>query len=244
MEGFQPSRIEEIVEKVKTEIDEVIRTEGEEACYELGIQGMAPELKKYVGRLKYRTSYGQNILAHSKEVSHIAGLIAAELDLNKDICKRAGLLHDIGKGVIEEDKGHAITGAELAKRFGENDTVVNAILSHHFDEQPLSLEAIVVQIADSISASRPGTRRDSFDSYIRRLENLENIALSFKKVEKTYAIQAGRELRVLVNSIETTDEESKILARDIAKKIESELRYPGQIKVTVVRESRITEYAK
>lgn len=241
---IQPSRIEEIVEKVKTEIDEVIRTEGEEACYELGIQGMAPELKKYVGRLKYRTSYGQNILAHSKEVSHIAGLIAAELDLNKDICKRAGLLHDIGKGVIEEDKGHAITGAELAKRFGENDTVVNAILSHHFDEQPLSLEAIVVQIADSISASRPGARRDSFDSYIRRLENLENIALSFKKVEKTYAIQAGRELRVLVNSIETTDEESKILARDIAKKIESELRYPGQIKVTVVRESRITEYAK
>ena len=178
---------------------------------------------------------------HSLCVLHM--LRQNERTVTTDLAQ-AALLHDIGKGVIEEDKGHAITGAELAKRFGENDTVVNAILSHLFDEQPLSLEAVVVQIADSISASRPGARRDSFDSYIRRLENLENIALSFKKVEKTYAIQAGKELRVLVNSVETTDEESKILARDIAKKIESELRYPGQIKVTVVRESRITEYAK
>ena len=241
---IQPSRIEEVVEKVKTEIEEIIRNEGDNACYELGVQGLSPELKKYIGRLKYRTSYGQNVLSHSKEVAHVSSIIAADLGLDKEVCKRAGLLHDIGKGVIEEDKGHAVTGAELAKRFGENETVVNAILAHHEDTKPNSLEALIIQIADTISASRPGARRDSFESYIKRLEGLENIALGFKKVEKAYAIQAGREIRVLVNSFDTNDEESKILARDVAKKIEEELRYPGQIKVTVIRESRMVEYAK
>lgn len=245
MDGrIQPSRIEEIVDKVKMELDEVIRNEGENACYELGIQGISPELKKYLGRLKYRTSYGQNVLIHSKEVAHIASIVASDLGLNKDICKRAGLLHDIGKGVVEEDKGHAVTGAELAKRFGETDIVVKAILTHHDDLGPSTPEALVIQIADTISASRPGARRDSFESYIKRLENLENIALSFRKVEKAYAIQAGREIRIVVNNMETTDEEAKILGRDIAKKIENELRYPGQIKVTLIRETRIIEYAK
>ncbi len=241
---IQPSRIEEVVDKVKLEIDERIKTEGENACYELGVQGLAPELRKYVGRLKYRTSYGQNVLNHSKEVAHVATILAADLGLDKEVCKRAGLLHDIGKGVIEEDRGHAITGAELAKRFGEDEIVVNAILTHHEDEEPTSLEALIIQIADTISASRPGARRDSFESYIKRLENLENVALSFKKVEKAFAIQAGREIRVIVNSVEINDEGSKILARDIAKKIENELRYPGQIKVTLVRETKIVEYAK
>ena len=241
---IQPSRIEEIVDKVKLEIEEVIKNEGENACYELGVQGINPELKKFIGRLKYRTSYGQNVLMHSKEVAHLATIMAADLGLDREVCKRAGLLHDIGKGVIEEDKGHAITGAELAKRFGENDAVVHAILTHHEDEEPRTPEALIIQIADTISASRPGARRDSFESYIKRLENLENVALSFKKVDKAYAIQAGREIRVLVNSGDVTDEGSKILAREIAKKIESELRYPGQIKVTLVRETRITEYAK
>jgi ribonuclease Y len=245
MDGrIQPSRIEEIVEKVKQEVEEVIRNEGENACYELGIQGIAPELKRYIGRLKYRTSYGQNVLSHAKEVSHLSSIMATELGLDKEMCKRAGLLHDIGKAVVEEDKGHAITGGELAKRFGEPDVVVNSILAHHEDVDAMTPEAVVIQIADTISASRPGARRDSFESYIRRLENLENIALGFKKTEKAYAIQAGRELRVLINSVETNDEEAKILARDISKKIENELRYPGQIKVTVIRESRVTEYAK
>lgn len=241
---IQPSRIEEIVEKVQQEIDEIIKNEGENACYELGVQGISPELKKYIGRLKYRTSYGQNVLSHAKEVAHISSIIATELGLDKESCKRAGLLHDIGKGVVEDDRGHAITGAELAKRFGETDMVVNAIHSHHEDVEARSQEAIVIQIADTISASRPGARRDSFESYIRRLENLENIALSFGKTEKAYAIQAGRELRVLVNSTDTNDEEAKILARDISSKIEDELRYPGQIKVTILRETRIVEYAK
>jgi len=241
---IQPSRIEEIVEKVKEEIDEIIYSEGDNACYELGIHNISTELKKYVGRLKFRTSYGQNVLAHSKEVARIASIIALELGLDKEICKRAGLLHDIGKGVINEEKRHAITGAELAKRFGENEVVVNAILSHHGDAQTISLEGLVIQIADTVSASRPGARRDTFENYIRRLENLENIALSFPKVEKAYAIQAGREIRVIVNSENTTDEDAKILARDIVNRIEKELKYPGQIKVSVIRETRIVEYAK
>ncbi|HOJ50800.1 MAG TPA: ribonuclease Y [Spirochaetota bacterium] len=241
---IQPSRIEEIVEKVKEEINEIIYSEGDNACYELEIHNMHPELKKYIGRLKFRTSYGQNVLAHSKEVARIASIIAVELGLDKEICKRAGLLHDIGKGVINEEKRHAITGAELAKRFGESEAVVNAILSHHDDAQPLTLEALVIHISDTISASRPGARRDTFENYIKRLENLQNIALSFPKVEKAYAIQAGREVRVIIDSETTNDEDAKILAREIVNRIEKELKYPGQIKVSVIRETRIVEYAK
>lgn len=242
---IHPARIEEIVDKVNNEIQDKIREEGERACFDLGISGMAPELQRYIGRLRFRTSYGQNNISHSKEVARLAALIAAEVGADVEISKRAGLLHDIGKGVSEEgDGGHATIGAEIARKLGEHAKIVNAIASHHYDVEPESLEAIIVQTADAISAGRPGARRETFENYIKRLENLEKIANSFYGVEKSFAIQAGRELRILVNQDNMVDDDAKKLAREIAKRIEDELKYPGQVKVTVIRETRVVEYAR
>jgi len=242
---IHPARIEEIVNKVKAEIDEIILEEGEKACFDLNLQGLSRELHKYIGRLKYRYSYGQNILNHSKEVAHIAGIIAGELGADVEICKTAGLLHDIGKGIIiEGEGGHATIGADIARKLGLNPIIVNAIASHHFDVEPETVEAIVIQVSDAISASRPGARKESFDNYIKRLDNLEKIAREFKGVEKAYAIQAGRELRIIMNSEGTNDEEVRGTARNIAKRIEDELKYPGQIKVTAIRETRIIEFTR
>jgi ribonuclease Y len=241
---IQPARIEEIHNKVMNEIYEIIRQEGENACFNLGIHNIHPEMKKYIGRMKYRSSYGQNLLAHSVEVAHLASMMAGDLGLNRELAKRGGLLHDIGKIIMDDDRGHVMAGADLAKRFGESEEVINCILAHHEEVPHSTPESMIVRLADAISASRPGARRDSFERYIERLENLENIALEFKKIEKAYAIQAGRELRVIVNSHNTTDSEAKILARQIADKIESNLRYPGQIRVTIFRETRFVEYAK
>ena len=242
---IHPARIEEVVNKVKNEIDQIIVEEGEKAAFELNIQGLTEDELRYIGILKYRTSYGQNILEHSKEVAHICGILAAELGLDVEKTKRAGLLHDIGKGSTAEGEGaHALVGAEMAKRAGESPKVVNMIAAHHYDREPESLEAIIVQIADAISASRPGSRRESLDAYIKRLENIESIAMSFEGVEKAFSIQAGRELRVIVSNTDVPDDRVEMLARDIAKKIEDELKYPGIIKVTVVRETRVVEYAR
>ncbi len=242
---IHPARIEEVVEKVKRDFDRMIIEEGEKAAFELNIQGLTEEELAYIGILKYRTSYGQNVLEHSKEVAYICGILAAELGLDVERTKRAGLLHDIGKGNITEKEGaHALIGAEMARRAGEDPMVVNMIAAHHYDKDPESLEAIIVQIADAISASRPGSRKETLDAYIKRLEHIEGIAKQFSGVEKAYSIQAGRELRVIVSSDEVSDEEMETLARGIAKRIESELKYPGIIKVTVIREKRIVEYAK
>jgi ribonuclease Y len=242
---IHPARIEEVVEKVKNELEENMLDEGERAAFELGIPGLSRDALYYVGKLKYRSSYGQNVLSHSKEVANLAAIMAGELKLDVVIAKRAGLLHDIGKGSIVEGEGaHAIVGSELAKKFGENDIVVNIIASHHNDREPESFEAILVQVADAISASRPGARRESLDTYLKRLENLENIAYGFKGVEKCYAIQAGREIRVMVSNEQVNNEEATILARDIASKIESELKYPGIVRVTLIRETRIVDYAR
>ncbi len=242
---IHPARIEEVVEKVTQEIEENMLEEGEKAAFELGIPGLSKEALYHVGKLRYRSSYGQNILAHSKEVANLSGIMAGELNLDVMLAKRSGLLHDIGKGSIVEGEGaHAVVGAEMAKKFGESDKVVNVIASHHFDKQPETFEAMLIQVADAISASRPGARRESLDTYLKRLENLENIASSFKGVEKCYAIQAGRELRVLVANDLVNDEKAEMLAREIAQKIESELKYPGIVRVTVIRETRIIEYAK
>ena len=242
---IHPARIEEIVQKVTKEVSQTIYEEGERVLFELGIHNMSPEGIRALGRLHYRTSYGQNVLSHSKEVAIVAGMIAAEVGGNVEIAKRAALLHDIGKGVETDGEGnHAEVGAELARRIGEDERVVNAIVSHHNDAEPASLEAIIVQIADAISASRPGARRETLDSYLKRLENLEKIAEDFPGVDKAYAIQAGRELRIMVNNDAVDDDKAKTLAKEIAKKIENELKYPGRIKVTVIRESRIVEYAR
>ncbi len=243
---IQPGRIEEVVNKAKAEVEETIREEGEQACYKLGIHGMNAELVKLLGRLRYRTSYGQNVLANSIETASLGAMIAAELGADVKTVKRAGLLHDIGKAVDHEVEGpHAQIGADLAKRYGESPKVVAAIAAHHNEaDGPQSIEAIIVQAADAISGARPGARRETLESYVKRLEALENIANSFSGVEKSFAIQAGREVRILVKPEEVDDLAAIRLARDIAKKVEESLEYPGQIKVTVVREMRAVDYAK
>lgn len=242
---IHPARIEEIISKVVEEVNETIYEEGEKAVLMLGIIGIPTEGIINLGRLYFRTSYGQNVLSHSIEVATIAGTLAAELGADVALAKRAGLFHDIGKGAATDgDSSHTQAGYEIAKKIGEPEGVLNAILSHHGDVEPNCLESIIVQIADAISASRPGARRESLESYIKRLENLEKIAASFNGVEKAFAIQAGREVRVIVNNNTISDSEADILAKNIAKKIESELKYPGKIKVTVIRESRFIEYAR
>ncbi len=242
---IHPTRIEEVVEKVRKEVDVIIREEGEKAVFDLGLSGIHPEIVKTLGRLKYRTSYGQNILQHSREVAYLAGMMAAELGSDQKLAKRAGLLHDLGKAIDHDVEGsHQEIGSNMAKKFGENFKVVNAIFAHHGDADPLTVEAALVAAADALSAARPGVRRESIENYIKRLEDLEKLALSFKGVEKCYAIQAGREIRIIVKPEEVNDELSALIARDLSRKIEAEMSYPGQIKVTVIRESRHVEYAK
>lgn len=242
---IHPARIEEMVEKAQKEVESIIRDEGEKATFDTGIHGLHSDLIKYLGKLYYRTSYGQNVLHHSIEVSHLAGAMAAELGVDVKLTKRAGLLHDIGKSVDQETEGpHALLGAELAKKYGESFEVVNAIASHHNDVEPQTVEAILVQAADAVSAARPGARRETLEAYIKRLEKLEEIANSFSGVEKSYAIQAGREIRIMVKPEDVDDLGVLEIARNIAKKVEDELEYPGQIKVNVIRETRATEYAK
>ncbi len=242
---IHPARIEEIVQKVTKEISQTIYEEGERVLFELGIQGMSPEGIRALGRLHFRTSYGQNVLSHSKEVAIIAATLAAEIGADVELAKRAALLHDIGKGIETNGEGsHVEMGMELARKIGEDPKVINAIGAHHNDIEPETIEAVIVQIADAISASRPGARRETLDNYLKRLENLEKIAESFEGVEKAFAIQAGRELRILVNNEVVDDMEAKELAKKIAKKIEAELKYPGRIKVTIIRETRIVEYAR
>ncbi|MDR0587099.1 MAG: ribonuclease Y [Treponema sp.] len=242
---IHPARIEEVVAKVSKEISQKIFEEGEKVLFDLGIHNISQEAIRALGRLYFRTSYGQNVLYHSREVAIIAGILAAELGVNRELAKRAALLHDIGKGAeSDSDLNHAEIGMDMARKMGEDPRVINAIGSHHNDMEPTCIESVLVQIADAISAARPGARRETLDNYIKRLENLENIATGFTGVDKAYAIQAGRELRILVNNDVVNDDESKGLAKDIAKKIENDLRYPGRIKVTIIRETRITEYAR
>ena len=242
---IHPARIEETVEKVKKELDQQIKEAGEAAMFESGIFGLHPEIVKILGRLKFRTSYGQNVLKHSIEVSHLAGVMATELGIDATLAKRAGLLHDLGKAVDYEVEGtHMQIGADLAKKYRENHNVINAILAHHGDVEPKTLEAVIVQAADAISGARPGARRETTTNYIKRLQKLEEISSSFKGVEKCYAIQAGREVRVMVKPEQINDAQTLFLAKDIAKKIEQEMEYPGQIKVNVIREWRATEFAK
>ena len=242
---IHPARIEETIEKVKKELDQQIKEAGEAAMYECKIFGLHPEIVKLLGRLKFRTSYGQNVLKHSIEVAHLAGVMAAELGVDETLAKRAGLLHDLGKAVDYEIEGtHMQIGGDLAKKYRENNSVVNAILAHHGDVEPKTLEAVLVQAADAISGARPGARRETTTNYIKRLQKLEEISSGFKGVEKCYAIQAGREVRVMVKPEQVNDSQTTFLAREIAKKIEQEMEYPGQIKVNVIREGRATEFAK
>ncbi|WP_251860256.1 ribonuclease Y [Clostridium sp. Marseille-Q2269] len=242
---IHPARIEEMVEKAKKEVEVSIKEEGEQATFETGIHGLHLELTRLLGRLKYRTSYGQNVLKHSIEVSYLAGLMASELGIDPTLAKRVGLLHDIGKAVDHEVEGpHAIIGSEIAKKYRESALVVNAIGAHHGDMEPQSLEAILVQAADAISAARPGARRETLEAYIKRLEKLEEIANECEGVEKSYAIQAGREIRIMVKPEVLDDTGCIEMARNVVKQIESELEYPGQIKVNVIRETRAIEYAK
>ena len=242
---IHPGRIEEVVEKVKKEMDNKIREEGEKALFDTGLHGIHPELVKLLGRLKYRTSYGQNVLQHSMESAYLMGVMASELKLDFTLAKRIGLLHDIGKAISHEVEGtHSKLGADLARKYGESENICHAIEAHHQDIEPKTLLAVLVQAADSISASRPGARRETLETYVKRLEKLEAIADSFKGVAKAYAIQAGREIRVMVQPDKVTDAQAAVMARDITKKIEEGLEYPGQIKVTVVRETRAVEYAK
>lgn len=242
---IHPSRIEETVEKCRREVEAVIKKEGEQATLETGVHGLNPELVKLLGRLKYRTSYGQNVLKHSIEVSHIAGMIASELGLDATLAKRAGLLHDIGKAMTHEvDGSHVQIGVDLARKYKESREVVHAIEAHHGDVEPHTLVAMIVQAADAVSAARPGARRENLETYIKRLQKLEEIANSFSGIEKSFAIQAGREVRIMVKPDEVSDDEMAFIARDIARKIEEELEYPGQIKINVIREMRQVDYAK
>ncbi|GAB4238922.1 MAG: ribonuclease Y [Deltaproteobacteria bacterium] len=242
---IHPARIEETVEKVTREVEDTIREAGEQALFDLGIHGVHAELVKLIGKLKYRTSYGQNIYSHSLDVAFLCGMMASELGLNAKVAKRAGLLHDIGKAVDHEVEGpHALIGADLARKYGESARIVHAIAAHHEDESPKDILPILVQAADALSGARPGARREMLANYIKRLEDLEAIAKSFAGVEKSYAIQAGREIRIIVDHQKIADDAATLLARDIAKKIETDLSYPGQIRVTVIRETRAVEYAR
>ncbi|MFP4484652.1 MAG: ribonuclease Y [Spirochaetaceae bacterium] len=242
---IHPTRIEEVVQKVTNEISQSIYEEGEKVLFELGIHHMKPEGIRGIGRLQFRTSYGQNVLAHSKEVAVFAGMIAGEMGADRDLAKRGGLLHDVGKGIESDgDSNHVELGVELAKRIGEDPKVINAIAAHHGDVPHSCVESVIVQIADALSASRPGARRETLDNYIKRLENLERIAEEFQGVDKAYAIQAGRELRIMVDHEQVSDVEAQDIAKQIARRIEEQLRYPGRIKVTMIRETRIIEYAR
>ena len=242
---IHPARIEEIVQKVTREIQNKIYEEGERILFDLGIHNMPTDGIRALGRLYFRTSYGQNVLIHSKEVAMIASMLAAEVGADRDLAKRAAILHDIGKGAeSDSDQNHAEVGAEIARKMGEDARIINAIAAHHNDIEPTTIEAVIVQIADAISAARPGARRETIDNYVKRLENLEAIAESFNGVEKAYAIQAGRELRILVNNEKIADNEVKDLASNIAKQIETDLKYPGRIRLTMIRETRIVEYAR
>ena len=242
---IHPTRVGDMVEKARKEVDQVIKKEGERAIFETNVHGIHPELVKLLGRLHYRTSFGQNVLNHSIEVAHLSGILAGELKVDINAAKRAGLLHDIGKSVDQETEGsHISIGVDLARKYKEHENIVHAIEAHHGDVEAKTLLAAIVQAADAISAARPGARREDIENYIKRLEKLESIANDFKGVERTYAIQAGREIRVMVRPEDINDDDMIILARDIAKRIESELEYPGQIKVHVIRENRAIEYAK
>jgi ribonuclease Y len=242
---IHPARIEEMVEKAQKEVEQIVREAGEQATFETGVHGLHPELVKLLGRLRFRTSYGQNVLKHSVEVSHLAGIMAAELGCDIQISKRAGLLHDIGKAVDHEVEGsHLEIGRDLLRKYRESPEVMHGMECHHGDYEPQSVEAVLVTAADGVSAARPGARRETLENYIRRLEKLESLADSFEGVEKSYAIQAGREIRIIVKPERVDDATATKMARDIVKRIESELEYPGQIKVTVIRETRAVEYAR
>ncbi|HEB76410.1 MAG TPA: ribonuclease Y [Nitrospirae bacterium] len=242
---IHPARIEEVVEKARKEVDAAIREEGEKAVFDLGLSGVHPDIIKLLGRLRYRTSYGQNVLQHSREVAYLSGLMAGELGVNIKLAKRSGLLHDIGKAVDHEVEGpHHEIGMNIARKYGEDERVLNAIACHHGDIEPLCVESALVAAADALSAARPGVRRESIENYIKRLKRLEEIATSYDGVDKCYAIQAGREIRIIVKPEDVSDEMSSLISREIAKKIQSELSYPGQIKIMVIRETRFVDYAK
>ncbi|HLV01395.1 MAG TPA: ribonuclease Y, partial [Acidobacteriota bacterium] len=242
---IHPARIEEVVARVQRDMEENLREEGEQVAFELGIHKLDDEILRLLGRLRYRTSYGQNVLNHSRDVAYLAAIMARELGANVEVCKRAGLLHDIGKAVDRDMEGtHLQLGVEIARKHGESWEVIHAIEAHHFDVEFKTVEAVLVQSADALSAARPGARREVLESYVKRLEKLEELAASFSGVAKAFALQAGREIRVVVESSKVTDEQAFWLSKDIAKKIERELEYPGQIKITLIREMRVVDYAR